>query len=205
MYYCQNKFQRFEVYKYSKELPAGPFSTATYFYPKLVRRTRTCFNPAVQSRKTAFQAFRRLLLCCQKKEEKYALQLAQIFAYFFRISNHEITFKIFRLFGKWKPCFGGLQSLTNPTCDFQSYSKTAHTVRKSQIVSKNWIFRKIYKIVNLNFRAKNQSIIVIMIHWFLSHLDFSAKNCQNSIIFNNFWFCTYIKSRFLARKFKLSM
>ena len=30
-----------------------------------------------------------------------------------------------------------------------------HTVTKSQIVSKNWILRKINKIVNLNFRAKN--------------------------------------------------
>ena len=39
-----------------------------------------------------------------------------------------------------------------------------HTVRKSQIVSKNSIFRKNNEIVNLNFRAKIQSITVIMIH-----------------------------------------
>ena len=36
-----------------------------------------------------------------------------------------------------------------------------HTIRKSQIVSKNSIFRKNSKIVNLNFRAKNELSIVI--------------------------------------------
>ena len=36
-----------------------------------------------------------------------------------------------------------------------------HTVRKSQIVSKNSIFRKNSKIVKLNFRAKNDLSIVI--------------------------------------------
>ena len=36
-----------------------------------------------------------------------------------------------------------------------------HTVRKSQIVFKKSIFQKNNKIVNLNFRAKNELFIVI--------------------------------------------
>jgi len=54
-----------------------------------------------------------------------------------------------------------IQTAYNTDTDMLLY----HTVRKSQIMSKNSIFRKkINKIVNWNFRAKNQSIIVIMIH-----------------------------------------
>ena len=47
-----------------------------------------------------------------------------------------------------------------------------HTVRKSQIMSKNSIFRKYCKIVNLNFCPKNERFFVIMMHWFLSEFEF---------------------------------
>ena len=49
------------------------------------------------------------------------------------------------------------------------------------MVSKNLIFRKINKIQNLNFQAKNKRIIV-MIDIF--KMNFHAKYCQNSAKFN---------------------
>ena len=47
---------------------------------------------------------------------------------------------------------------------YQTLEKSVfyHTLRKSQIVSKIWIFRKINKIENLNFQAKNERIIVLI-------------------------------------------
>ena len=50
-----------------------------------------------------------------------------------------------------------------------------------KICPKIQLSEKVTKIVNLSFRAKNQSIIVIMIHWFL--LDFfEFKNFQIFLI-----------------------
>ena len=57
----------------------------------------------------------------------------------------------------------------------------------------------------MNFRAKNQLIIVIMKHWILLEIwIFAVKTVKNSTIFNIWWFCNFIKVLFLARKFKLS-
>ena len=53
--------------------------------------------------------------------------------------------------------------------------KIKHTVRKSSIVSKNSIFRKLSKLVYLNFRAKNSELSKIF--------DFSLKK-----LFHNFDF-----------------
>ena len=58
-----------------------------------------------------------------------------------------------------------------------------HTVRKYQIVSKNKIFRKNSKSVNLNFRAKNERIIVIYEFYYNLNFEFSRQKMSN---FNNF-------------------
>ena len=85
-----------------------------------------------------------------------------------------------------------------------SDTKSLHTVRKSQIVSKNSIFRKITKLWIWIFVPKMNDFLVIMIRWFLLEFEFSRQKLSKFNIFNYCWFCTYIKSRFLARKFKLS-
>ena len=63
-----------------------------------------------------------------------------------------------------------------------------HTIRKPQIVSKNSIFRKYEKIGILNFRAKNQIIIVNMILSFISQFEFSRQKLSkfNSVLFEVF-------------------
>ena len=62
----------------------------------------------------------------------------------------------------------------------------SHTVRKSHIVSKNSIFRKNDKIVNLNFCAKNQWISVIFKHWYLLEFEFSREKNGKIQLFSIF-------------------
>ena len=68
----------------------------------------------------------------------------------------------------------------------ESGKYTQHTVRKSQIMSKNSIFRKNDKIVNLNFCAKNQWISVIFKHWYLLEFEFSREKNGKIQLFSIF-------------------
>ena len=61
-----------------------------------------------------------------------------------------------------------------------SDTKSLHTVRKSQIVSKNSIFRKNDKIVNLKFGAENEWIWVILKLWFQLEFEFSRQKLPKS-------------------------
>ena len=79
-----------------------------------------------------------------------------------------------------------------------------HCQKISNCVQK-FNFQKNNRIVNLNFCAKNQAIIVILMHWFLLEIEFSRQKWSKLNIFDYCWLCTNLKSRSLARKFKVSL
>ena len=78
-----------------------------------------------------------------------------------------------------------------------------HTVRKSEIVSKNSIFRKIDKIVNLKFGAKNEWIWVILKLWFQLEFEFSRQKLPKFQDFQFFQFLFLIKIMIFGAKIQI--
>ena len=98
-----------------------------------------------------------------------------------------------------EPAFVNLHVIQGMS-NFAGSTLKIHTVRKSQILSKNSIFRKVSKLWIWIFMPKMNAFIVMMVHWFLLEFEFSRQKWSKCNIFNYCWFCTYVKSRFLARK-----